>query len=114
MISPHHGSPNATGDAGGTISQPDYVPFTTRQLVEKAHSLGMMVTPWTVDDESTIQKVILDGVDGVISNYPLRVGWVASHLGYTLGIRPGPIKPGQHIIAQCLAKGGSLIHQGPP
>jgi glycerophosphoryl diester phosphodiesterase len=58
VISPHHGSRNATGDAGGTINQLDYVPFTTRELVEKAHGLGMMVTPWTIDDESTIEKVI--------------------------------------------------------
>jgi glycerophosphoryl diester phosphodiesterase len=59
MVSPHHGSLNSNGEYGGTISQRDYVPFTTKELVEKAHALGMMVIPWTVDDETTIEKVIL-------------------------------------------------------
>lgn len=27
---------------------PEYVPFTTREMVERAHSLGMLVKPWTV------------------------------------------------------------------
>jgi glycerophosphoryl diester phosphodiesterase len=58
VVCPHHGSINATGDAGGTISQGHYIPFTTTKLVEQAHGLGMQVIPWTVDDESTIEKVI--------------------------------------------------------
>jgi glycerophosphoryl diester phosphodiesterase len=59
VVSPHHGSLNSGGEYGGTISQRAYVPFTTKEIVEKAHALGMSVTPWTVDDESTIEKVIL-------------------------------------------------------
>lgn len=58
VVCPHHGSINATGDARGTISQGHYIPFTTTKLVEQAHGLGMQVIPWTVDDESTIEKVI--------------------------------------------------------
>ena len=63
VVSPHHGSLNSSGAYGGTINQGAYVPFTTREIVQKAHSMGMMVAPWTVDDESTIEKVIQDGVE---------------------------------------------------
>lgn len=63
VVCPHHGSLNSSGEYGGTVRQREYVPFTTGEVVMKAHTLGMMVVPWTVDDESTIEKVIRDGVE---------------------------------------------------
>lgn len=116
-ICPYHGSLHASGDAGATINTPGYVPFTTKELVDRAHDLGMKVIVWTVDDESTIEKVIHDGVEyiptsaahkyktdllsGVISNYPVRVGYVGRDLGYTVNIS----KAGAAIPAtnQCLS-----------
>lgn len=62
-VSPFHGSLYASGDAGATIHTPGYVPMTTKELVDRAHELGLKVIPWTVDDESTIEKVLLDGVE---------------------------------------------------
>ncbi|KAI5784643.1 PLC-like phosphodiesterase [Geopyxis carbonaria] len=85
-ICPGHGSPFGNGDEGFTINTPNYIPFTTKEMVERAHDLGMKLIVWTVDDESTIEKVILDGVDGVISNYPVRVGYVARELGYDVKV----------------------------
>ena len=61
VVCPHHGSRNASGAYGGTVHQPDYVPFTTRAVVRRAHALGLRVVPWTVDDESTIEKLIRYG-----------------------------------------------------
>ncbi|KAG8872876.1 hypothetical protein FRB97_007269 [Tulasnella sp. 331] len=54
----------------GTVNDPSYVPFTTKETVEEAHRLGMKVLPWTVDDESSISAMLSLGVDGIISNYP--------------------------------------------
>lgn len=57
-VSPIHGSPNGNGDWTWTVNTRDYVPMTTRSVVERAHELGMKVVPWTVDDESTVEKLI--------------------------------------------------------
>jgi glycerophosphoryl diester phosphodiesterase len=58
----------------------------------------MDVVPWTVDYEVTIKKLIGDGVDAIISDYPERVMWVARDMGYEVGTKPSRSK------AQCLAK----------
>jgi glycerophosphoryl diester phosphodiesterase len=38
--------------------------------VERAHALGAAVFAWTVDDETSLERVISAGVDGVITNDP--------------------------------------------
>ena len=78
IIGPWHG--NGTG-----ILDPEYVPFTTRDVVERSHALGMEVHPWTVDDEHTISKLIDDGCDSIISNYPEKVISVGKHRGLEVG-----------------------------
>ncbi|MCW2569707.1 MAG: glycerophosphodiester phosphodiesterase, partial [Mycobacterium sp.] len=67
-ISPVHGDPQ-----GGTVTDPGYRPYTTRAMVDEAHAAGMKVIPWTVDDEPTMEKLIADGVDGMITDYPDRL-----------------------------------------
>jgi glycerophosphoryl diester phosphodiesterase len=42
-------------------------------MVDEAHAAGMKVIPWTVDDEPTMEKLIADGVDGMITDYPDRL-----------------------------------------
>ncbi|KAG9029497.1 hypothetical protein FRB95_005264 [Tulasnella sp. JGI-2019a] len=69
----------------GTVNDPSYVPFTTKATVEEAHKLGMKMLPWTVDDESSISAMLTLGVDGIISNYPERVLWVARQRGMIAG-----------------------------
>lgn len=53
-----------------------------------------------------MRKLLHDGVDGIISNYPERVNWVARELAYTVGheareARPWCLKkgrlPGPHV-----------------
>jgi glycerophosphoryl diester phosphodiesterase len=108
ILSPLHG----TGHSVNTIG---YVPFTTADMVESAHRIGLKVIPWTVraqrlhspkstngevlqvDDESTINKLIDDGVDAIISNYPERVKFVGRDRYISVGKKKNMHK------AQCLA-----------
>ncbi len=39
-------------------------------LVNKAHSAGLLVIPWTVNDAEVMQELIEIGVDGIISDRP--------------------------------------------
>lgn len=75
-------------DGNGTsISSPDWVPFTTKEIVDRAHGLGMEVHPWTVDGVDTINAMIEWGVDEIVSNYPERVIEIAKRRGMSLGRR---------------------------
>lgn len=47
---------------------------TTDSLVKRAHRAGLMVNPWTVDNDRIIQRLIGFGVDGIITNFPDVVG----------------------------------------
>ncbi|PRX47618.1 glycerophosphoryl diester phosphodiesterase [Prauserella shujinwangii] len=78
-LSPVHGNPQ-----GGSVTDPGYVPFTTRELVEEAHAAGIKVVPWTVNDKATMHKLIDDGVDGIITDYPDRLREVAAERGFKL------------------------------
>ncbi|QUF01839.1 glycerophosphodiester phosphodiesterase [Actinosynnema pretiosum subsp. pretiosum] len=78
-LSPVHGNPQ-----NGKVGDPDYVPFTTGALVEDAHRNGLEVIPWTVNDPATMRKLIRDGVDGLITDYPDRLRAVLEDLGYRL------------------------------
>jgi glycerophosphoryl diester phosphodiesterase len=76
-ISPLHGDPQ-----GGAVYWPEYRPFTTRDMVRRAHSAGLEVIPWTVNDRPTMEKLIDDGVDGLITDFPDRLRVVLEELGY--------------------------------
>ncbi|KAF8422099.1 glycerophosphoryl diester phosphodiesterase [Tirmania nivea] len=92
VLSPIHGT------GSGTVNSPEYKPFVTKDVVERAHKLGLQVIPWTVDDEVNIDKLIIDGVDAIISDYPERVKHVAWDRGYASGLRTREPRP------QCLKK----------
>ncbi|SFP81189.1 glycerophosphoryl diester phosphodiesterase [Amycolatopsis arida] len=78
-LSPVHGNPQ-----GGSVTDPDYVPFTTKALVDEAHRAGLRVVPWTINDKATMHKLIDDGVDGIITDYPDRLREVAEERGFRL------------------------------
>ncbi|MGP3969058.1 glycerophosphodiester phosphodiesterase [Streptomyces sp. 6N223] len=78
-ISPVHGDPQ-----GGHVGDPGYVPYVTEELVDEAHAAGMLVIPWTVDDTATMHKLIDDGVDGIITDYPDRLRTVMAERGFRL------------------------------
>ncbi|HEX6183211.1 MAG TPA: glycerophosphodiester phosphodiesterase family protein, partial [Pyrinomonadaceae bacterium] len=44
--------------------------FITREYVEKAHSYGLKVHGWTVNEPEEMGRLIPLGVDGIITDYP--------------------------------------------
>ncbi|GAB2647969.1 glycerophosphodiester phosphodiesterase family protein [Kribbella swartbergensis] len=78
-ISPVHGFPQ-----GGKITDPDYRPYVTADMVESAHQAGMKVVPWTVNDPATMESLIDKGVDGIITDYPDRLRDVVRSEGFKL------------------------------
>ena len=78
-FSPVHGFPQ-----NGKVTDPGYQPYVTMTMVEQAHRLGLKVIPWTIDDPATMNKLIDDGVDGIITNYPDRLRDVMAARGFAL------------------------------
>ena len=87
-ISPVHGTPQ-----NGAVTDPDYVPYVTADMVQRAHAAGMKVIPWTVDDKPTMRALIGGGVDGLITDYPDRLRDVMAESGMKLpkafALQPG-------------------------
>ncbi|MFT3823013.1 MAG: glycerophosphodiester phosphodiesterase family protein [Chitinophagaceae bacterium] len=44
--------------------------LVTKEMVDACHGKNMRVVPWTVNTKEEIRKLLNDGVDGVISDYP--------------------------------------------
>ncbi|MEV6371964.1 glycerophosphodiester phosphodiesterase family protein [Micromonospora musae] len=78
-FSPVHGFPQ-----NGMVTDPDYKPYVTKEMVARAHRYGIKVIPWTVDDVPTMAKLIDDGVDGLITDYPDRLRGLLAQRGYRL------------------------------
>ena len=78
-FSPVHGFPQ-----NGKVTDSNYKPYVTKDMVDEAHASGIKVIPWTVDDEATMNKLIDDGVDGLITNYPDRLRKVLADRGFQL------------------------------
>jgi glycerophosphoryl diester phosphodiesterase len=85
-----HGFPE-----NGKITDPGYRPYVTRDMVAQAHRMGLKVIPWTVDDEPTMAKLIDDGVDGIITDYPDRLRALMRERGLRLprAYTPRPDRP---------------------
>lgn len=54
--------------------------IASRGLIRRAHSAGLYVIPWTVNYRSHIRRKILDGVDGIMTNYPARLTQVIQQM----------------------------------
>ncbi len=78
-FSPVHGFPQ-----GGSVVDPGYRPYVTRAMVDHAHRNGIKVVPWTVNDVPTMAKLLDDGVDGLITDYPDRLRGLLASRGYRL------------------------------
>jgi glycerophosphoryl diester phosphodiesterase len=44
--------------------------LVSAELVARAHELGMLAIPWTVNDERRMRELIDMGVDGIITDFP--------------------------------------------
>jgi glycerophosphoryl diester phosphodiesterase len=59
-------------------------------LVDLAHSRGLAVHVWTVDDPAEMRRMVDAGVDGILSDHPSRLVGVLDELG----VRWGSGEPG--------------------
>ena len=57
--------------------------LSTKELAD-AHSLGLKVLPWTVNDRAEMRRLIDLGVDGIITDYPDRLREVMAEKGMAL------------------------------
>ena len=83
--------PRAVKAAGGKIWSPLYEDVTPSSIAE-AHSLGLPVIVWTVNDPKDMERLIDMGVDGIISDRPDVLRTVAAGKGIALP-RPAPVAP---------------------
>jgi len=64
--------PRAIKAAGGRIWSP-YHKEVTREKIDLAHKLGLVVNVWTVNQPRRMEQLIAMGVDGIITDYPDRL-----------------------------------------
>jgi len=69
---------------GAEAVSPRYALVAGKPYVDHAHSLGLKVIPWTVDDVDTMREQIGYGVDGIITDFPTRARGVMAELGMPL------------------------------
>jgi glycerophosphoryl diester phosphodiesterase len=73
------------------ILSPDYQLVTGKSYVDHAHSLGLKVIPWTVNDADAMREEIGYGADGIITDYPTLLRSVLAELDMPL---PPPYRRG--------------------
>jgi glycerophosphoryl diester phosphodiesterase len=61
--------PRAVAAEGGPTWAPEHHDLTEESLVE-AHTLGLLVVPWTVNQPEDMRRLLRWGVDGLISDRP--------------------------------------------
>jgi glycerophosphoryl diester phosphodiesterase len=69
---------------GADAVSPNYTLVTGKPYVDHAHSLGLKVIPWTVNDADAMRGQIGYGVDGIITDFPTRLRGVLAELGMPL------------------------------
>ena len=47
--------------------------FTTKEMIQEAHSRGVKVNVWVVNQENWMKKLISWGTDGIVTDYPDRL-----------------------------------------
>jgi glycerophosphoryl diester phosphodiesterase len=59
--------------------------IASRKFIRSAHLNTLRVIPWTINNPYHMRRKILDGVDGIITNYPARLTAVLERLDRTCG-----------------------------
>lgn len=77
---------DAVRSIGASVLSPRFQDLTD-PLLERAHRRGLLVVPWTINDEATMSALVDRGVDGIITDYPDRLRAV-------LAARGMPLPPG--------------------
>ena len=55
-----------------------YYQLVSRKLVRNCHAHGIKVIPWTINDVPSMRGMIRFGVDGIITDYPDKIGKVSA------------------------------------
>jgi glycerophosphoryl diester phosphodiesterase len=63
-------SPGYSVPHGQTPADPGFALVADKAFVDRAHSLGLKVIPWTINDADVMRAQIAAGADGVITDYP--------------------------------------------
>lgn len=87
----HRSVPKMVRAAGASIWSPFFGELDAAQLAE-AHSLGLKVVVWTVNEPADIGRMLDLGVDGIISDRPDRVRAEMAARGMELP-KPTPVTP---------------------
>jgi glycerophosphoryl diester phosphodiesterase len=77
--------------AGAQIISPDQV-MVTSELVFDAHSLGLPITPWTVNEPEEMARFLEYGVDAIVTDYPDRLRTVMATHGLAVP-SPAALRP---------------------
>lgn len=77
-------SPGYSVPYGLTPKDPGFALVADKAFIDRAHSLGLKVIPWTINDTDTMRAQIASGADGIITDYPSRLRAVESELGMPL------------------------------
>ncbi|TFC09677.1 glycerophosphodiester phosphodiesterase [Cryobacterium algoritolerans] len=83
-IDSFHGSlAQAAAAQGYDVISPNFA-STTPTMIAEAHSLGLPVIPWTVNETVDVTTLMDEGVDGIITDYPTRVRQIMADRGLAL------------------------------
>ena len=63
--------------------------IASRRFVRNAHLNSLGVIPWTINSPHHMRRKILDGVDGIITNYPRRLTEVVARLDFEMHATEG-------------------------
>ncbi|MEM1320849.1 MAG: glycerophosphodiester phosphodiesterase family protein [Bacteroidota bacterium] len=47
-----------------------YYMLLNKELIQQIHDKGMQLIPWTVNDPEVMKRLVAEGVDGIITDYP--------------------------------------------
>lgn len=72
--------PEAVADLGGQVWCP-YFRDVTEQEMTRARDLGLLVNVWTVNEVADLTRMVDLGVDGIITDYPVRAQQVLAERG---------------------------------
>ncbi|OSZ67623.1 glycerophosphodiester phosphodiesterase [Hydrogenophaga sp. IBVHS2] len=82
-LADHDSVPALVRAAGGRIWSPHHADLDQETLAQ-ARELGLQVIPWTVNETADMERLIDQGVDGLITDRPDRLRQVLSRRGMPL------------------------------
>ena len=80
-VDDHGGSVPKLVQALGAKTWSPHARDLTPALVIEAHSLGLAVVPWTVNEPADMERAVALGIDGLITDYPDRLRTVLQSKG---------------------------------